>query len=205
MKTTWKETSGRIRMVNTESQMLQLGTAAPNFTLKNVVDDQPVTLSDFKGEQGTLVFFISNHCPFVIHVRDQFKPLFENYSEKGISFIAINSNSLGTHPQDGPEQMRALALEKGWKFPFLFDATQDVAKAYNAACTPDFFLFDQDANLYYRGQLDDSRPKNGVPVTGRDLRHAMDSLLAGAPPPKVQRPSLGCNIKWAPGNEPNYF
>ena len=192
-------------MVNTESQMLQLGTEAPDFTLKNVIDDNEVTLSYLKGEKGTLVFFIANHCPFVIHVRDQFKPLFEDYSKKGISFIAINSNSLETHPQDGPTNMKALAQDKGWKFPFLFDATQDVAKTYNAACTPDFFLFDQDSKLYYRGQLDDSRPKNGVPVTGKDLRHAMDSLLEGAPPPEVQRPSLGCNIKWAPGNEPQYF
>ncbi|MFX0209613.1 MAG: thioredoxin family protein [Candidatus Hodarchaeota archaeon] len=192
-------------MVRTESQMLQLGTQAPSFDLKNVIDDQDVTLSDFTGEKGTLVFFICNHCPFVIHVRDEFKPLYEEYSKKGISFIAINSNSLETHPQDGPESMKALALSMGWKFPFLFDATQEVAKAYSAACTPDFFLFDQETKLYYRGQLDDSRPENGIPLTGKDLRYAMDALLEDASPPEDQRPSLGCNIKWTPGNEPHYF
>jgi len=192
-------------MVRTESQMLQLGTEAPSFTLKNVINNQDVTLSDFTGEKGTLVFFICNHCPFVIHVRNEFKPLHEKYSARGIAFIAINSNSLETHPQDGPTNMKALAQDMGWKFPFLFDATQEVAQAYSAACTPDFFLFDQDLMLYYRGQLDDSRPKNGIPVTGKDLRHAMDSLLETAPPPEVQQPSLGCNIKWTPGNEPHYF
>lgn len=192
-------------MVRTESQMLQLGTKAPNFTLKNVIDDYIIRLSDSVGENGTLVFFICNHCPFVIHVRDEFKPLFEEYSTKGISFIAVNSNSIETHPQDGPENMKALAQDMEWEFPFLFDDTQEVAKAYSAACTPDFFLFDREAKLYYRGQLDNSRPKSGIPVTGEDLRRAMDALLEGNLPPNDQKPSLGCNIKWAPGNEPRYF
>ncbi len=192
-------------MVRTESQMLQLGTKAPNFSLRNVADDQFLRLSDSVGENGTLVFFICNHCPFVIHVRDEFKPLFEEYSAKGISFIAVNSNSLETHPQDGPENMKALVQDMDWKFPFLFDDAQEVARAYSAACTPDFFLFDREIKLYYRGQLDDSRPKNGVPVTGKDLRNALDTLLEGIPPPSDQKPSMGCNIKWTPGNEPHYF
>jgi peroxiredoxin len=185
--------------------MLQLGTKAPDFTLKNVIDDQTIRFSDSKGKNGTLIFFICNHCPFVIHVRDEFKLVFEEYSVKGISFIAINSNSMETHPQDGPVNMKALARDMEWEFPFLFDATQEVAKAYSAACTPDFFLFDHKTKLYYRGQLDDSRPKSGIPVTGKDLRNALDALLEGSPPPDDQRPSLGCNIKWIPGNEPHYF
>lgn len=192
-------------MVRTESQMLELGTKAPEFSLINVVDDKVVRLSDSFGPKGTLVFFICNHCPFVIHVRDQFTPLFEDYSPKGISFIAINSNSMETHPQDGPTNMKVLAIEMGWKFPFLFDKTQEVAKTYTAACTPDFFLFDSEQRLYYRGQLDDSRPESGIPVTGNDLRKAMDSLLEEKAPPEDQKPSLGCNIKWNPGNEPHYF
>ncbi|UCE13611.1 MAG: thioredoxin family protein [Candidatus Heimdallarchaeota archaeon] len=192
-------------MVRTESQMLELGIKAPEFSLINVVDDKIVRLSDSSGRKGTLVFFICNHCPFVIHVRDQFEPIFGEYSPKGISFIAINSNSLETHPQDGPPNMKTLAEDMGWEFPFLFDKTQEVAKAYGAACTPDFFLFDAEQKLYYRGQLDDSRPESGIPVTGVDLRRAMDSLLEGKSPPENQKPSLGCNIKWNPGNEPHYF
>jgi peroxiredoxin len=173
--------------------------------LEDVVSGKSVSLEDFKGTAGTLVFFISNHCPYVIHIRDHFKLLTDEYIPKGISFIAINSNSIETHPQDGPENMKALAAEKDWKFPFLFDETQEVAKTYKAACTPDFFLFDKDMKLYYRGQLDSSRPGNDFPVTGKDLRNAFDLMLEDKPSPEIQYPSIGCNIKWAPGNEPDYF
>ena len=149
--------------------------------------------------------FICNHCPFVIHVRDELTRLASEYQKRGVAIVAINSNSIETHPQDAPEHMKALATELGWKFPFLFDSTQEVAKAYRAACTPDFYLFDAEQRLVYRGQLDDSRPGNNVPVTGRDLRAALDAVLAGRAPSIDQKPSIGCNIKWAPGNEPDYF
>jgi thiol-disulfide isomerase/thioredoxin len=149
--------------------------------------------------------FICNHCPFVVHVRDQLTRLADDYQKKGVAVIAINSNSVETYPQDGPDKMKELAREMGWKFPFLFDSTQDVAKAYRAACTPDFFLFDAKRALVYRGQLDDSRPTNKVPVTGKDLRAAIDAVLAGKPVAKDQKSSIGCNIKWKPGNEPDYF
>jgi peroxiredoxin len=192
-------------VVATESQMLEIGTQAPPFNLRDVVSDTDVSLAEYKGKAGTLVFFISNHCPYVIHIRDQFKTLSDEYSSKGITFIAINSNSIETHPQDGPENMRNLALEKDWTFPFLFDSAQEVAKAYLAACTPDFFLFDKNLKLYYRGQLDPSRPGNDIPVTGKDLRNALDLLLDEKNSPGNQLPSIGCNIKWAPGNEPDYF
>ncbi len=192
-------------MVATESQMLEIGTLAPPFLLKDVVSNKDVSLAEYKGKAGTLVFFISNHCPFVIHIRDQFKMLSDEYTAKGITFIAINSNSMETHPLDGPENMRNLALDKGWTFPFLFDSTQNVAKSYRAACTPDIFLFDKDLSLYYRGQFDPSRPGNDIPVTGKDLRNALDLLLDAKPSPENQLPSIGCNIKWTPGNEPDYF
>ncbi len=192
-------------MVGTESQMLEIGTQAPPFNLKDVISENDVSLAEYKGEVGTLIFFISNHCPFVIHIRDQFKMLSDEYTAKGIKFIAINSNSIETHPQDGPENMKKLASEKEWTFPFLFDSTQEVAKAYLAACTPDLYLFDKTLKLYYRGQLDSSRPGNNIPVTGKDLRNALDLLLDEKPYPENQLPSIGCNIKWAPGNEPDYF
>ena len=192
-------------MVGTESQMLEIGTQAPPFNLKDVISDNDVSLAEYKGEVGTLIFFISNHCPFVIHIRDQFKMLSDEYTAKGIKFIAINSNSIETHPQDGPENMKKLASEKEWTFPFLFDSTQEVAKAYLAACTPDLYLFDKNLKLFYRGQLDSSRPGNDIPVTGKDLRNALDLLLDEKPSPDNQLPSIGCNIKWNPGNEPDYF
>jgi len=194
-----------MKMVATKSQMLTLGTEAPEFALKNTIDNNIIKLSNYVGKNGTLVFFICNHCPFVIHIREKFKRLYEEYSSRGITFIAINSNSIVTHPKDGPEHMKALAKEMEWEFPFLYDKTQEVAKVYNAACTPDFFLFDKERRLYYRGQFDDSRPRSGIPVTGEDLIKAMDMLLDGYPSPKNQKPSLGCNIKWKPGNEPHYF
>jgi peroxiredoxin len=192
-------------MVSVESQMLALGTEAPPFNLPNVLNDQKVSLSEATGTNGTLIFFISNHCPYVIHIRDHFKPMVDKYSSKGIAFVAINSNDIQSYPQDAPENMKSLAEEKGWQFPFLFDSTQEIAKSYSAACTPDFFLFDKDLKLYYRGQFDSSRPKSDKPITGEDLHGAIDSLLAEKAPPENQFPSIGCNIKWKPGNEPDYF
>ncbi len=189
-------------MAETPSSMLGLGTCAPHFRLRDAVTGREVSIGDFDGAAALLVMFICNHCPFVIHVREQLGRLARDY-EGRISIVAINSNSLDSHPQDGPEHMRELALAEGWKFPFLFDSTQRVARAYRAACTPDFFLFDGDRRLTYRGQLDDSRPTSRTPVTGRDLRAAIDATLEGKAPSPEQRPSIGCNIKWSHGNEPD--
>ena len=191
-------------MAGTPSNMLPLGTKAPEFALRNAVDGSAVTLKDFEGSEALLVMFICNHCPFVIHVRDELARLASDYLPRGLAIVAINSNSSVTHPQDGPEHMKELALSQGWEFPFLFDETQSVAQTYKAACTPDFFLLDADRRLVYRGQLDDSRPGNDVPVTGKDLRAAIDAVLAGRPVSEEQKPSIGCNIKWTPGNEPDY-
>jgi thiol-disulfide isomerase/thioredoxin len=191
-------------MVQTPSTMLPLGTKAPDFALLEPASGKRRLLSGINAP-ATVVMFICNHCPFVIHVRDELTRLERDYASKGVAFVAINSNSEETHPQDGPEHMAQLVREMGWEFPFLFDATQEVAKAYHAACTPDFFVFDRDKRLAYRGQLDDSRPSNGKPVTGSDLRAAIDDVLAARPARAEQRPSIGCNIKWAPGNEPDYF
>lgn len=191
-------------MVRTESLLMNPGMKAPEFSLKNVVDNQTVSYVSHKGEKGTLVFFTCNHCPYVIHVRDLFGPFSEEYEPQGIAFIAINANSIESHPQDGPEYMKALAEEKKWTFPFLFDETQEVAKAYTAICTPDFFLFDSNDILYYRGQMDDSRPRSGTIATGNDLRSAFDALLTNDPPPEHQKPSVGCSIKWKAGNAPPY-
>ncbi|MGD8698129.1 MAG: thioredoxin family protein [Gemmatimonadales bacterium] len=191
-------------MALTPSTMLELGTEAPLFELENAVDGRRVSLRDFEGDPALLVMFICNHCPYVQHVRPELGRLAVDYRPKGLAVVAINSNSEATHPQDGPEAMKQLALAEGWDFPFLYDETQAIAKRYRAACTPDFFLFDADRKLVYRGQLDDSRPGNGIPVTGVDLRGAIDAVLAGRPVAADQKPSLGCNIKWAPGNEPDY-
>jgi len=183
--------------------MLSLGTHAPSFSLPNAVDNASVSLEDLRGEHALCMMFICNHCPYVVHVIDGLTRLAADYLPKGITFCAINANSLETHPQDGPEFMKPFAAEHGWEFPYLFDETQEVALAYEAACTPDFFLFDSNLKLVYRGQLDDSRPGNGAPVTGRDLRAAMDSVLAGKEVTTDQRPSCGCNIKWKPQNRPS--
>src|SRR5712671_531873 len=191
-------------MVQTPSTMLSLGTKAPDFSLLEPATGKKRSLSEFKAP-ATVIMFICNHCPFVIHVRDEITRLTRDYAAKGVAFVAINSNSVESHPQDGPEHMAELVRELGWTFPFLFDATQDAAKAYHAACTPDFYVFDRDHRLAYRGQLDESRPSNGKPVTGKDLRAAIDDVLAGRPAAAEQRPSIGCNIKWKPGNEPDYF
>lgn len=191
-------------MVQTPSTMLALGTPAPEFTLLDPVTGTQRSLSK-AGAAATVIMFICNHCPFVIHVRDEITRLERDYAPRGVAFFGINSNSEETHPQDGPAHMAELVRELGWKFPFLFDATQEVARAYHAACTPDFYVFDRDRKLAYRGQLDESRPSNGKPVTGRDLRAAIDAVLAGQPVVAEQRPSIGCNIKWRSGNEPDYF
>ena len=188
-------------MVKTPSTMRKLGTAASDFKLMNV-DGQQVGLHDFDGKPALLVIFMCNHCPFVKHVADELTRLAMDYMPKGVAVVGINSNDAAAYPQDSPEQMVHEAEQRGYPFPYLYDETQEVAKAYGAACTPDFFLYDKSRKLVYRGQLDASRPGNGLPVTGADLRAAIDAVLAGQPVADDQRPSLGCNIKWKPGNEP---
>ena len=192
-------------MVETPSEMLPLGTKMPSFSLRDAVTDKVVTDRTAAGDKATLVMFICNHCPFVKHVVDELGRIARDYSPKGAAVVAVNSNDVSSYPQDGPENMKKLTTSKGWRFPFLFDETQEVAKTFKAACTPDFFLFDADGKLAYRGQLDDSRPGNNIPVTGKDLRSALDAVLNGKPAARVQKPSIGCNIKWKPGNEPPYF
>lgn len=181
-------------MALTPSTMPELGMECPEFALPDAVTGRTVT-RDEHGGAGLLVMFICNHCPYVVHVRDELTRVAAEYSAKGIDVIAVNSNSERTHPQDGPPHMKSLAEELGWDFPFVFDASQDVARAFGAACTPDLFLFDGARRLFYRGQLDDSRP-GGAPADGRDLRAALDALLDGDDPPQPQHPSIGCNIKW---------
>jgi peroxiredoxin len=183
-------------MARTPSNMLALGTQAPDFSLLNTIDGNTVTLQEAKGKNGTVIMFICNHCPFVVHVNEQLIAIANFYTEKGIGFIAISSNDVKTHPQDGPDEMTVHAKNVGYPFPYLYDESQDIAKAYVAACTPDLYVFNADLNLVYRGQLDDSRPGNGIPVTGKDLRHAIDCLLNGQENTAVQKPSIGCNIKW---------
>jgi peroxiredoxin len=185
-------------MARTLSTMLSLGTQAPGFCLEDV-DGKLVQLEDFKRSKALLVVFMCNHCPFVQHVLDGLIDLVRHYEGTGIGVVGINSNDVEAYPADHPDMMAQLAMDKAFPFPYLYDPSQEVAKAYQAACTPDFFLFDKDHRLVYRGQMDDSRPGNGVPVTGRDLRAAIDAVLAGQPVPTDQRPSMGCNIKWRPG------
>jgi peroxiredoxin len=192
-------------MAKTESTMLALGTEAPGFTLPDVVSGEDVSLATFEGRRALLVMFICRHCPFVVHVRDELARLGRDYADADLGIVAISSNDAGAYPDDRPESLREMAEELGFTFPFCYDESQDVAKAYDAACTPDFYLFDADRRLVYRGQLDSSRPANDVPVTGEDLRRAIDLALAGEPIDPEQRPSLGCNIKWKPGNEPEWF
>jgi len=192
-------------MVATRSTMLPLGTSIPEFSLTNAVDGHVVSATDLRGPAGVVVMFICNHCPFVKHVMEEIRYLANDYASHGIAFAAINSNDVAQYPDDAPALMKELAENQGWEFPFLFDDSQDVAKAFKAACTPDFFVFDEEQKLVYRGQLDDSRPEGEVPVTGSDLRAALDALLAGQPVAEDQKPSMGCNIKWKAGNEPDYF
>ncbi len=183
-------------MANTPSNMLPLNTIAPNFTLLNTVTLKNETLLQWKGSKGTLIMFLCNHCPFVIHINPEIVKMAEMYQKKGIQFIAISSNDVINYPQDSPELMKNVALKEKYSFPYLYDETQEVAKAYDAACTPDFFLFNADMRLAYRGQLDDSRPENGIPVTGNDLKNAIDNLLENKAINPLQKPSIGCNIKW---------
>lgn len=191
-------------MVRTASTMLPLGTKAPDFSLPNV-DGRTVSLSDIKDAPALLVIFMCNHCPYVKHVADSLASLAHEYQQRGVAVVGINSNDVSTHPADSPEQMIHEAEARGYSFPYLYDETQDVAKAYRAACTPDFYVFDKNQRLVYRGQMDSSRPDSGIPVTGADLRAALDAVLAGEPVPAEQKASLGCNIKWKAGSEPDYF
>jgi peroxiredoxin len=183
--------------------MLPLGTAAPDFRLPDT-SGKTVSLSDFKGKP-LAVMFICNHCPFVKHIRAGLAQFGRDYTARGAAVVAISSNDVEGYPADSPEKMKEEAAAAGYVFPYLYDASQAVAKVYRAACTPDFYLFDKDHRLVYRGQFDDSRPGNGRPVTGADLRQALDAVLAGKPVPAQQQPSIGCNIKWKQGNEPDYF
>lgn len=183
-------------MARTASNMLPLGTKAPNFNLLDVVSGKRLDLDAMTGAKGTLIMFICNHCPFVLHVNAALSKLAKEYKKKGIAFIAISSNDVANYPQDSPELMKKTAAEEGYTFPYLYDENQEVAKAYDAACTPDFYLFDANLFLVYRGQLDDSRPENGLPVTGEDIRKAMDATIAGNRINEKQKPSIGCSIKW---------
>jgi len=191
-------------MARTPSTMLPLGTKAPDFSLVNV-DGRTVSLSDFNGAPALLILFMCNHCPFVKNLAAALAQFAHEYMQKKVSVVGINSNDVANYPADSPEQMVHEAEDQGYTFPYLYDETQEVAKAYRAACKPDFFLFDRDQRLVYRGQFDSSRPDNGVPITGADLRAAVDAVLAGKKPSDKQIPSIGCNIKWKPGNEPDYF
>jgi len=192
-------------MVRTPSTMLDLGTPAPDFSLPDVVSGRTISLASFKDDKAALVMFICRHCPFVKHVQHELARLGTDYRGRGVGIVAISSNDAASYPDDAPERLKEMADELGFTFPVCFDGTQEVAKAYTAACTPDFFLFDPARVLVYRGQLDDSRPDSGKPVTGRDLRAAIDAVLSGRPVAADQRPSIGCNIKWKAGNEPRYF
>ncbi len=193
-------------MARTNStMMLKLGQPAPDFLLPDTVGGEDISLSKNAGAQGSLVMFICNHCPFVVHLIKEIGNIDKDYDGRGISIFAINSNDIDKHPDDAPDKMAALARSEGWSFPYLFDASQETAKRYGAACTPDFFLLDSSGKLVFRGRMDGSSPGNEVPVTGEDLRAALDALLSGAQIGEQQLPSLGCNIKWKPCNEPSYF
>ncbi len=192
-------------MALTASTMLPLGTKAPEFELPDVVSGQLISLSNYTGKQAVLVMFICQHCPFVKHIKTQLAQLSSDYVNSNLGMIAISSNNVSTHPEDAPEYLQAMAQELNLTFPICYDQSQEVAKAYTAACTPDFFLFDASLQLVYRGQLDDSRPSNGKPVTGEDLRAAIEAVLAGKPVDAEQKPSIGCNIKWKHGNAPSYY
>ena len=192
-------------MVRVPSNMPSLGREAAPFSLADATTGRTVARDDFRGSKGLLVMFICNHCPFVVHLRSALAEFGEEYQHRGLAIVAISSNDPVAQPDDSPEKMKQEAATVGYTFPYCFDETQEVAKAYEAACTPDFFLHDADLRLVYRGQFDDSRPSNGVAITGRDLRAAADAVLAGRAPDADQKMSVGCNIKWKPGNEPQWF
>jgi peroxiredoxin len=183
-------------MAFTESTMLPLGTVAPDFSLPDTVSGDTISLAEVASEKATVIMFLCNHCPYVVHVNPEIVRLVRDYAALGVSFVGISSNDVEKYPQDGPEEMRRHALEQGYDFPYLYDATQAVARAYDAACTPDFYIFDGSKRLVYRGRLDGSRPNSDTPLTGADLRAALDAVLAGAPVSERQYPSGGCNIKW---------
>jgi len=192
-------------MVRTASTMLPLGTEAPEFKLTDVVSQQAFSRDSFKDKDALLVMFICRHCPYVQHVKDELARLGKDFESSSLGIVAISSNDPGSHPDDSPARLKEMAEDLDFRFPLLFDENQEAARAYAAACTPDFFLFDRKRRLVYRGQLDDSRPANGKPVTGSDLRRAIEAVLNGRPVDSNQKASLGCNIKWKPGNEPEYF
>lgn len=192
-------------MVLTPSTMLALGTTAPDFALPNVVSGNTISLASFADRKVLLVIFMCCHCPFVKHIQQQLATLGKDYQNESLGIVAISANDVEKYPDDSPASLKAMAQELGFNFPVCYDSTQEVAKAYTAACTPDFFLFNQARELVYRGQLDDSRPSNNLPVTGQDLRDAISKVLADQPINPEQKPSIGCNIKWIPGNEPTYF
>ncbi|MEZ4802405.1 MAG: thioredoxin family protein [Gelidibacter sp.] len=187
-------------MAQTASTMLPLGTKAPDFKLLDTVTGDNVRLEDCSGLNGTVIVFICNHCPFVKHVNPELVRIAKDYKPKGINFIAISSNDVEKYPQDGPDNMKETAKNEGYIFPYLYDSSQQIAKAYDAACTPDFYVFDDRLELIYRGQMDDSRPSNDIPVDGKDIRNALNALLNKQPVNKNQKPSIGCNIKWKPEN-----
>lgn len=192
-------------MALTASTMLALGTKAPDFQLTEVSSGEQISLHDFDGKKAFLVMFICQHCPFVKHIQGQLAALGKDYFGSGLAMAAISSNDAAKYPDDSPESLSSMARQLGLSFPLLYDETQAVAQAFTAACTPDFFLFDRNRQLVYRGQLDNSRPGNGKPLTGSDLREAIDAVLADKPISPNQKPSIGCNIKWKPGNEPSYL
>ena len=192
-------------MAETPSTMVELGTVAPEFSLPDVVSGQTVSLNTFAGRKALLVMFICPHCPFVKHVQEELARVGRDYSDRNVGIVAISSNDAESYPEDSPPRLKEMAERLGFRFPFCYDESQEIAKAYDAACTPDFFLFDASRKLVYRGQLDGSRPGNGIPVTGIDLRSALDAVLSDLAVNRNQRPSMGCNIKWKPGNEPEYF
>lgn len=183
-------------MVLTPSTMMPLGTIAPDFELMDVVSGSRTTLSELKADKATVIVFMCNHCPFVKHIQTQLVAVAKTYIAKGVSFITINSNDADAFPEDSPERMKETAIASDYPFPYLFDEAQDVAKAYQAACTPDFYIFDKNLECVYRGQFDDSRPNNDIIPSGQDIKNALDKLLSGHPIPKDQKPSIGCNIKW---------
>jgi peroxiredoxin len=187
-----------------ESTMLALGTPMPSFALPDVRSQEIINPETFQNKSALLVMFICRHCPYVVHVQEELTKLTQHYQDKDLGILGISSNDVTGYPADAPPRLQEMAEQLGWQFPYCYDETQAVAKAFTASCTPDFFLFDRQRHLVYRGQLDESRPGNGKPVTGQDLRAALDAVLSGQPVTSQQRPSAGCNIKWKPGNEPNY-
>ena len=192
-------------MVRTASTMLPLGTVAPEFELPDVVSGENISLATFADRKALLLMFICQHCPFVRHVQQELAQIGQDYSQQPLGIVAISANDVANYPDDSPAKLKQMAGTLNFNFPLCYDETQEVSKAYTAACTPDFFLFDAEGKLAYRGQLDDSRPGNDIPVTGKDLRRAIDAVLQGKAIDFEQKPSIGCNIKWKPGNEPEYF